>query len=182
MGIAKGRDSCYNFPMDTKRIYGYQPIIDERSRILVLGSMPSVMSLHEGFYYAHPRNAFWPIMAEILGEKRPESKEEKIGLLLNHGIALWDAAASCVREGSLDSAIREAEINDFSALFDRYPGIEKVLLNGGTAWTLYHRQESDVVSSRPCVRMPSTSPAYTMKYEDKLAAWRAEITGGGENA
>ena len=180
MGIAKAGESCYNFHMNDTRIYSYAPIADENSRILILGTMPSVKSLEEGFYYAHPRNAFWPMMAEILNQPRPQSVGEKKRLLLEHGIALWDAAKSCVREGSLDSAMREIELNDFEAFFARYPQIEKVLLNGGTAWTLYHKLGGEITGARPCVKMPSTSPAYTMKYEDKLAAWRGEINRGGE--
>lgn len=178
VGIAKDGDSCYNFLMNTKRIYGYRPIIDERSRILVLGTMPSVRSLEEGFYYAHPRNAFWPIVAEAFGRELPRTVEEKTRLILENHLALWDVAGSCIREGSLDSAIREAETNDFSALFHAYPGIEKVLLNGGTAWNMYRRL--DAAELRPYVQMPSTSPAYTIKYEEKLRIWKRELTGGGE--
>ena len=167
--------------MNNTRIYSYEPIVDENSRLLILGTMPSVKSLEAGFYYAHPRNAFWPMMAEILGEARPKSSDEKRAMLLRHGIALWDTARSCVREGSLDSAIREAELNDFEAFFARYPRIERVLLNGGEAWRMYHRLDERLVALRPCVKLPSTSPAHTMKYEDKLTAWRKEINRGGES-
>jgi len=180
MGIAKGAHSCYNFHMNDTRIFSFEPTADENSRILILGTMPSVRSLEEEFYYAHPRNAFWPIMAEIFGSALPRTAEEKKELLLSHGVALWDTAASCVREGSLDSAMREIELNDFGAFFRRFPKIEKELLNGGAAWTLYHRLPKDVVEARRCVKMPSTSPAYTMKYEDKLAVWKKEIISGGE--
>ena len=180
MGIAKGTQSCYNFHMKDTRIFSFEPVADGNSRILILGTMPSVKSLEEGFYYAHPRNAFWPVMAEILGEDRPETVEEKKKLLLSNGIALWDAAKSCVRQGSLDSAMREIELNDFGTFFKRHPAIEKVLLNGGTAWTLYHRLPEEIVRSRPCVKLSSTSPAYTMKYEKKLEIWKREIIRGGE--
>lgn len=179
VGIAKGGESCYNFSMDTKRIFGYEPIVDGFSRFLVLGTMPSVVSLAEGFYYAHPRNAFWPIMAEIFGRSRPETVDDKRRLLLENRIALWDVSASCIREGSLDSAIRDVRLNDVGALLRDHPTIEKVLLNGGTAWKLYHRLPEEVVSLRPCEKLPSTSPAYTIKYEEKLLAWKAALTGGG---
>ena len=180
MGIAKSDESCYNFHMNDTRIFSFEPVADANSRLLILGTMPSVKSLEAEFYYAHPRNAFWPILAECLGCPVPESTDEKRRLLLEKRIALWDAAKSCVREGSLDSAMKEIELNDFGAFFRRYPGIEKVLLNGGTAWTLYHRLPEEIVRARVCVKMPSTSPAYTMKYEQKLAAWKRELLGGGE--
>lgn len=180
MGIAKTNDSCYNFHMNDTRIFSFDPIVDENSRILILGTMPSVKSLEESFYYAHPRNAFWPIMSDCFACSVPATVEEKKTLLLSNRIALWDTARSCMREGSLDSAMRETELNDFDSFFRRYPGIEKVLLNGGTAWALYHRLPKELVEARPCVKMPSTSPAYTMNYEKKLEIWKREIIRGGE--
>lgn len=171
---------CYNFHMKDTRIYSFDPVADENSRLLILGTMPSVKSLEAAFYYAHPRNAFWPIIAEIFAAPLPECIEEKKNLILKNGIALWDAAGSCVREGSLDSAMREIELNDFGEFFGRFPKIEKVLLNGGMAWNLYHRLPEEIARARGCVKMPSTSPAYTMKYEKKLEIWKREIIGGGE--
>ena len=87
------------------RIHSFPPVIDGGCRTLILGTMPSVKSLEAAFYYAHPRNAFWPIMARLLGEAVPETIDEKKALLLRHGAALWDTAASCEREGSLDAAM-----------------------------------------------------------------------------
>jgi hypoxanthine-DNA glycosylase len=165
--------------MNDQKIYSYPPVADEHCRVLILGTMPSVQSLRDGFYYAHPRNAFWKIIAECTGEVRPETIEEKKALLLRRHIALWDTAGSCRREGSLDSAMRDVELNDLGSFFKRYPQIEKVLLNGGTAWTLYHRLPEEIVQARPCVKLPSTSPAYTLSYEKKLAAWKAELEAGG---
>ena len=166
--------------MNDTKIFSFEPVADENSRLLILGTMPSVKSLEAQFYYAHPRNALWPILAEIFSEAVPDTVEAKKKLVLAHGIALWDTAGSCRREGSLDAAMREIELNDFGGFFKRYPSIEKVLLNGGMAWTLYHRLPEDIVRSRPCVKMPSTSPAYTMKFEEKLRIWKREISGGGE--
>lgn len=166
--------------MEMKRIYGYPPIVNNDSRILILGTMPSVRSLEEGFYYAHPRNAFWPMMADIFDRRRPESTEEKIRLILENGLALWDVAASCLRSGSLDSAIRDVRLNDFAALFRSFPMIDRVLLNGGTAWSLYRRLPEEIVLARRYVKMPSTSPAYTLSYAEKSRIWRAEIADGGE--
>lgn len=166
--------------MNNTKIFSYEPVADENCRLLILGTMPSVKSLEEGFYYAHPRNAFWPMMAEILEKPVPKTRDEKERLLLGNHIALWDVAQSCVREGSLDAAMRDVELNDFEAFFKRYPLIERVILNGGTAWTLYHRLPKKIVAARPCVKMPSTSPAYTMQYAKKLEIWRREIICGGE--
>ena len=158
-----------------ERIYGFEPVWRADARMLILGSMPSVESLRQSFYYAHPRNAFWPMMAEILGEEKPESIEEKKAMLLRHRIALWDTVGSCERAGSLDSAIRDPQPNDFAALFRNCPEIKHIFFNGATAHQLYLRlvAREDV----RCVyhRMPSTSPAYTLKYEIKKARWQAAL-------
>lgn len=172
-------ESCYNLNMNDQKIYSYPPVADAHCCVLILGTMPSVQSLKDGFYYAHPRNAFWRILAECTGEVRPETIEQKKGLLLRHHIALWDTAKSCVREGSLDSAMRDVELNDLDSFFKRYPQIERVLLNGTAAWTLYRRLPEKLIKARPCVKLPSTSPAYTLSYEKKLAAWKAELEKGG---
>ena len=156
-----------------ERIYSYPPIVDENCAALILGTMPSVKSLEDGFYYAHPRNAFWPILADIFGEEKPVTIEEKKSLLLRHHIALWDTAASCVREGSLDSAMRDVALNDIAGLLSRYPRLEKIFVNGGEAERLLRRALPH--PPIPVVRLPSTSPAYTMSYEKKLAAWREAL-------
>ncbi len=165
--------------MKDQKIYSYPPVADEQCRVLILGTMPSVQSLKDGFYYAHPRNAFWRIIAECVHEERPQSIEQKKELLLRHHIALWDTARSCIREGSLDSAMRQVELNDMGSFFSRYPQIERVLLNGTAAWTLYHRLPEEIVRARYCIKLPSTSPAYTLAYEKKLEAWRREFEAGG---
>ena len=154
-----------------KRIYGFPPVYSANAKILILGSMPSVESLNQSFYYAHPRNAFWPMMAEILGEGMPQSVEEKKAMLIRHRIALWDTVGSCEREGSLDSAIRDAQANDFAWLYERCPEIETVFFNGAAAETLYGRLVARQDARRTFRRMPSTSPAYTLKYEKKKEAW-----------
>lgn len=158
-----------------ERISCFEPVAEPDARLLILGTMPSVESLRQSFYYAHPRNAFWPMMAEILSAPRPATIEEKKRLLLSHRIALWDVARSCVRPGSLDSAIRDAVPNDFAALFRRCRGIEKILFNGATAQNLYQKLVGSVPEGCAWVRMPSTSPAYTQPYARKLEAWRLEM-------
>ena len=158
-----------------ERIAGFAPVAAPDARVLILGTMPSVESLRQSFYYAHPRNAFWPMLARILSEPEPASVEEKKVLLLRHRIALWDVAQSCVRPGSLDSAIRDALPNDVPGLLKRCPEIQAILFNGATAQNLYRKLIGDVPAGLRSVRMPSTSPAYTLKFEAKRAAWQKEL-------
>ena len=160
-----------------ERIHGYAPVWNGASRILVLGTMPSVESLKQGFYYAHPRNAFWRILAEVYGEATPGDVPGKIALLTRHDIALWDVLASCERKGSLDSAIREGEPSDIPGLLAACPAIRKICLNGGTAARLFEKHFGEKLAGVERVRLPSTSPAYTLSYENKLALWRAAIGG-----
>lgn len=160
---------------DIERIYGFAPVWRTDARILILGSMPSVESLHQSFYYAHPRNAFWPMLAQILEAETPTTVEDKKNLLLSNRIALWDTVHSCLREGSLDSAIRSAQANDFEELYRNCPDLRHIFFNGGTAEQLYkklvRRQDERFVFRR----LPSTSPAYTMKFEMKLAVWQQAL-------
>lgn len=159
----------------SERIVAFEPVAPPGARILVLGSMPSVESLNQGFYYAHPRNAFWRILAEVYGEPFPGDVPGRIALLTRHDIALWDVLQSCEREGSLDSAIRQPTPNDFGELFRRCPNIRRILFNGGTAERLFLRWGRPCLDGRSCRRLPSTSPAYTLSYERKLAQWRQAL-------
>ena len=161
--------------MTEERIRGFGPVWQADARVLILGSMPSVESLRQSFYYAHPRNAFWPMMAEILDEPAPRSVEEKREMLTRHGIALWDTVAACERSGSLDSAIRAAEANDFESLYAKCPNIRWVLFNGGASEALYRRLVAREDARFHFARLPSTSPAYTLSYEKKRAAWKRAL-------
>ena len=156
-----------------ERTYSFEPVWAEDALILILGTMPSVASLKQGFYYAHPRNAFWPMMFDLLGKAYSEDIVARKRLLTSHRIALWDVARSAVRPGSLDSAIREAAPNDIPWLLDRCPGIRVVLLNGTTAQALYKRLLPPLPVE--CALLPSTSPANTMSYAKKRAAWAEHI-------
>ena len=151
---------------------GFPPVSREGCRTLILGSMPSVKSLERREYYAHPRNAFWPIMCALLAGEYISDYSARCQMLLDNGIALWDVCKCCRRESSADANIRDAEPNDIGALIDR-TGVERVLINGGTAFALYRRwiKRDDI----PCVRLPSTSPAYVLSYEKKLAAWQSAL-------
>ena len=159
------------------RCESFPPVYAPDARVLILGSMPSEASLRAGEYYAHPRNAFWRIQCALWGAAfSPDMPyADKLALLTSHRVALWDVARSCLREGSLDSDMREVACNDFSALFSAAPGIERVFCNGGTAHSLYLRMVRPRFPRVPAVRLPSTSPAYTLPYEQKLAAWRAVV-------
>jgi double-stranded uracil-DNA glycosylase len=148
--------------------------------VLVLGSMPGGASLEAREYYAHPRNAFWPIMATLLGTPRLATYRARVAALLRHRIALWDVVAACARPGSLDSAIESSSIvvNDFAAFFAAHERIRAVYCNGTAAATLYRRFVLPELEPRwrdlPLVRLPSTSPAHAARdFAAKLDAWRA---------
>lgn len=151
----------------------FEPIYTPQARILIVGSMPSVKSLEQAQYYAHPRNAFWRILFDIFSEPPTLDYERKKALIREHGLALWDAAAICEREGSLDSDMHDVVYNDFSTLYEVCTDIRKVLCNGATAHSLFLK--SGYAGERRVVRMPSTSPAYTLPYEKKLALWKKEL-------
>lgn len=164
----------------------FEPICGPGCRVLILGSMPSARSLELSQYYAHPRNAFWPIMCELLCGRFIGDYAARAQMLIEHGIALWDVCRMCERETSSDARIRNETPNDIAGLA-RSLGIERVLLNGSTAAALYKRH---VALDLPSARLPSTSPAYTIKYELKRDMWRAALSqarvpliqGGGVNA
>lgn len=161
--------------MKERQICCFAPICGENAHTLILGTMPSAASLAQAFYYGHPRNAFWPMMFELLGESYASAPEQKQSLLVRHGIALWDVAASCERQGSLDSAIRHPVPNDIPGLLRQNPGIERILFNGSAAQTLFRRLLPGAGEGLLCARLPSTSPAYTLPYAQKRAAWAIYI-------
>ena len=151
----------------------FDPIFAPEAKVLIVGSMPGVKSLADAQYYAHPRNAFWPILFDIFGQMPHNDYIRKMDLIRDNRLALWDAAACCYREGSLDSNMRDIVYNDFGRLYAQCPGIDTVLCNGGTAHTLF--MKSGFAGDRWVIRMPSTSPAYTMPYEKKLAVWKETL-------
>ncbi|MGV0717402.1 DNA-deoxyinosine glycosylase [Mycolicibacterium sp. XJ662] len=160
--------------MATPLLHGFPPIIAQGAHTLILGNMPSVMSLAAQQYYGNPRNTFWRIAGDIFGFGADDPYHERVSALTNHGIAVWDVLRSCRRVGSLDAAVEPDSMvpNNFHKLFAEYPGIGLVLFNGAAAERNYRR----LVAARPTARyrrLPSTSPAHTMRLDDKLAAWRA---------
>ena len=140
-----------------KELHNIAPIYDENSRILILGSFPSVKSRADCFFYQHPRNRFWQVMAMVLDETTPESIEEKTKMLLKHGVALWDVIESCEIEGSADSTITNVVPNKLETILQAAQ-IEKIYLNGGKAYDLYRRFFKDKIQL-PAEKLPSTSPA-----------------------
>lgn len=155
----------------------FAPVAEPSARILILGSMPGVASLQVQRYYAHPRNAFWPIMANLLGFAADERYEQRLQHLMAAKIALWDVLESCYRPGSLDSDIdpNSQVANDFNHFFCDHPRIERVCFNGSKAETVFRRQVLPTLTRRDLryVRLPSTSPAHAARsFEQKLAQWR----------
>ena len=153
-------------------VHPFEPIFDEHSRILVLGSLPSVRSRENRFYYGHPQNRFWRVLASVFRESVPETIEEKTALLLRHGVALWDAVGECDVVGSSDAAIRNVQPTDLSRIFDKC-AIETVYANGRTAAKYYDRLQKPLYG-RPIVPLPSTSPANAAwTLERLIEAWQA---------
>ncbi len=135
-------------------VHPFEPVCGDGAHTLILGTFPSVRSRAEGFYYGHPRNRFWAVLAAVYGVPVPESIPDKRALLISHGLALWDVLASCEITGSADASIRDAVPNDIPGLAAR-AGIRRILANGQTAGRLYARAGFPF----PCTVLPSTSPA-----------------------
>jgi TDG/mug DNA glycosylase family protein len=163
------------------RVRGFPPISRPDARILILGSMPSRESLARRQYYAHPRNAFWPILTDLL-QIEATAYEERVEQVKRRRVAIWDVLEACFRSGSLDSAIDDESLvtNDFSAFYTAHPNIERVFFNGAKAEAVYRRRVlptlSGTAAALPLQRLPSTSPAHAgMSLQRKRAAWRVLI-------
>ena len=125
------------------QLHTIAPVYDENSRILILGSFPSVKSREAAFFYGHPQNRFWRVLAAVLGEETPQTAAEKKSLLLRHGVALWDVIASCDIAGSSDASITNVVPNDLSRILDAAP-VRRIFCNGGTAYRFYRRYDEAV--------------------------------------
>jgi hypoxanthine-DNA glycosylase len=157
-------------------LQGLAPVIAPHTRLVVLGSFPGEASLAAQRYYAHPRNHFWPLLAALWGVDLPALPyPQRLEQALQRGLGLWDVYASCRREGSLDSAIEAATLNDLPSLRQQAPGLLAVAHNGGeSARAMRVTRELGVAVHR----LPSTSPANaSWSFERKLAAWRAVFAG-----
>lgn len=156
----------------TERISSFPPVIDEDSKILILGSVPGVKSLEMQQYYAHPQNKFWTIIFEIFGEEFTSDYLKRLEVLKKNKIALWDVIDSCERKGSLDSAIINEEANEIKKLLLLHPNIRAIFCNGQKSYKNLQKilgKDFDL----PIIVLPSTSPANAgIKYADKVLSWR----------
>ena len=153
---------------------GLAPLVSPQTRLLILGSFPGVASLQAQQYYGHPRNQFWPVLSAIFGRSTyvtcASSYEMRSKWLLDKRLGVWDVYASCEREGSLDTAIRGAELNDFSLLKQLCPDLQAIAHNGGES---FKQARHTLVLGLPVYKLPSTSPANaSWSFERKLTAWR----------
>ena len=146
------------------------PLIDKRSRVLLLGSMLSPKSAEARFYYAHPQNRFWRVLSTIFGEPLPATNEERAQLALSHGIALWDVISECDIIGASDSSIMNVVYNDISGLLSEHPSVTRVFATGTKAFDLlrkYNLSAQNPIISDAC-RLPSTSPLNCATALEKL--------------
>lgn len=150
----------------------FEPVYDENAKILILGTMPSPKSRENGFYYSHPQNRFWKILAEIFQEPFPSGNGQKKEMLYRHHIALWDVLQSCRIEGASDSSIKDPVPNDIKGLLDK-THIKTIFTTGKTAYRLYERFCLDKTGIQ-AIALPSTSPANQRyyRYEDILNKYR----------
>ena len=150
----------------------FEPVVDEDSKVLILGTFPSVKSREQNFYYGHPQNRFWRVLANLTGCEVPGTVEEKKGFLLREHIAVWDVIAKCDIIGSSDSSIRNVVPADLSRILDHAP-IRQIYANGGKAYELYQKYAYPI-TGREIVKLPSTSPANAAwQMERLLEAWAA---------
>lgn len=158
-------------------IQSFPPIASPGARVLILGSMPGVASLAAGQYYAHPMNAFWRIMGELVGAGPENPYATRVRILKARGIAVWDVLQSCIRPGSLDADIRAEVPNDFAAFFAAHRRITHIGLNGGKAASSFRAHAARHCPAHIAVSvLPSTSPAHAARtFAEKCALWRAAL-------
>ena len=153
------------------QVHPIPPLFDKNSRVLILGSFPSVKSREAKFFYGHPQNRFWRVLAALTGSPLPHTIAEKTELVLNHHFALWDSIGSCTITGSSDSSIRDIVPNDLSVILDHAP-IERIFCNGAASLASY-RHYIEPLIHRPALLLPSTSPANAAWTLERLIdAWR----------
>lgn len=147
------------------------PVYDENSKILILGSFPSVKSRENHFFYHHPQNRFWKTLAAVVGCDTPDSIDEKKKFLLDNNIAVWDVIASCEIEGSSDSSIKNVVVNDFNPIINN-SNIKQIFCNGGKSYELY-RKYCEKITNLKAIKLPSTSPANARFSLEKLTSeWK----------
>ena len=157
----------------------FPPLYDKNSKLLILGSFPSVKSREQKFFYGHPQNRFWKVISAVFGCDTPETVEEKRAFLLKNGIALWDVIASCEITGSSDSSIRDVKANDISKILDE-ADIRQIFVNGKTA-EKYYKKYMKAQIGREAVCLPSTSPANAAWSAARLIEKWKELIAEGRN-
>ncbi|MEM6988783.1 MAG: DNA-deoxyinosine glycosylase [Pseudomonadota bacterium] len=158
-------------------IQSFAPVVPESPTVLVLGSIPGVKSLEHQQYYAHPQNQFWRLMARVLRKRDvPCDYSERLAMLADGGVALWDVLAQCEREGSLDSAIRDEHVNEIGSLLDSTPSIQAVALNGRKAESSFAKHIGSSVSGLAILLLPSSSAANAqLRLDDKAEIWSEQL-------
>ena len=155
---------------DSMRLVGLPPIVDSRTRVLIVGSFPSEQSLAARQYYANPRNHFWKFIGGLFGMPTTASYVDRTACLLRHSVGLWDVIESCARRGSMDSAIRSPRLNDFTSVIQKCKSLRVVAFNGQKAEECC--EELDIPMR---VLLPSSSGAYPKTIEWKLAVWKERL-------
>lgn len=144
----------------------FEPIYDKNSKILILGTFPSVKSRENKFYYAHPQNRFWKVLARVLDTEVPQTIDEKRRFLLEHNIAIWDVIERCTIMGSSDTSIKDVVVNDLTAVLKK-SNIKAIYVNGTKAYELYHKYAENQTGIE-AIKLPSTSPANAAWNLDRL--------------
>jgi double-stranded uracil-DNA glycosylase len=174
VGLREIRDRCDE--MTTK--HGLAPVVDENSRVLILGTLPGEESLRQQRYYSDPSNQFWLLLSSVFGAPAGDRYPERLEFLANHGVALWDVLQSAERMGSSDAAITNPQPNDFGELFTKFPALRRVAFNGTKAealWRMYMRLRMDVPHESLVTKvLPSSSGSpgrHVLPFEERLVRW-----------
>ena len=155
------------------RIFSFDPIIDQQSEILILGTMPSIISLQSNEYYGNKQNIFWKLIFEIFHSPFAPDYSSRKDFLLQNRLALWDNLQFCEREGSLDSKIKQESPNDFNALFSKYPAIRHLIFNGKASEKFFKKYNKQLFTNIQSFTLLSTSPVNASKtYNQKLEEWK----------
>lgn len=150
-------------------VHPIQPLFDEKSKTLILGSFPSVKSRESQFFYGHPQNRFWKLLAKLYNEEFPQSVEQKKAFVLKNNLALWDAIHSCTITGSSDSSIKDVVPNDLSVILNNSQ-VERIFTNGTLSYKMYMKYIFPITGIK-AVSLPSTSPANAAYSIDRLAEY-----------
>ena len=170
------------YKMKQNRIFSFPPIVSKNATGLILGSMPGNLSLRKNEYYAHPQNSFWKIIFSLFNEQFSPEYKNKISLIKQNNLAVWDVLEFCERSSSLDSDIKlhNAKTNDVAGLLNKQTKITKIYFNGQKAHQIFlkniYRTSPDFFSNYELIVLPSTSPAHAkMSFDQKLQAWKSQL-------